>query len=233
MKPPAEKHNPQLMRRMFSRIAPKYDFVTRALSFGMDRRWKREAVLGAALPENARILDLACGTGDFSRIVAQLSPSAKSIAADLTLPMLERARTRGQNRVVCSDASRLPFPDSSFDCVFVGYGLRNFPHLESCVREISRVTAPGGKIVSLDFFLPENPAFRNIYLGWLLLQGAFWGLLLHGRPSTYAYIPRSLRSFVSLEGLSSVLRRCGYDQIQTRAYILGGIGLHCGQKSIV
>ncbi len=231
MKPPSEKQNPHLMRRMFGRIAPRYDFITCALSCGMDRRWKRDAVLRAALTQNSMILDLACGTGDFSHLVAQHSPDAKSFAVDLTLPMLERARARGQNRVICADAARLPFPDSFFDGVFVGYGLRNFPHLESAVREICRVTAPGGKIISLDFFLPENRAFRTIYLGWLFLQGAFWGLLLHGRPRTYTYIPDSLRSFVSLEGLSSVFRRCGYAQVQTRAYIFGGIGSHCATKT--
>lgn len=230
MNPPAEKQNPHLMRRMFGRIAPRYDFVTRALSCGMDRRWKRDAVLRASLAENSRVLDLACGTGDFSRLVAQHSGGAKSIAADLTLPMLEQARLRGQDSVVCADASRLPFPDAFFDCVFVGYGLRNFPQLESCVREICRVTARGGKIISLDFFLPENRAFRAVYLGWLFVQGAFWGLMLHGRPRTYTYISHSLRSFVSLDGLSSIFRRCGYGHVQTRAYVFGGIGLHCAEK---
>lgn len=231
MEPPTEKQNSHLMRRMFGRIAPRYDFITRALSWGMDRRWKRDAVLRAALAQNSMVLDLACGTGDFSHLVARHSPGAKSIAVDLTMPMLERARARGQNRVVCADAASLPFPDSFFDGVFIGYGLRNFPHLESTVREICRVTAPGGKIISLDFFLPENRAFRSIYLSWLFLQGAFWGLLLHGRPRTYTYIPHSLRSFVSLDGLSSVFHRCGYAQVQTRAYIFGGIGLHCARKT--
>lgn len=218
------------MRRMFARIAPKYDFITRALSCGMDRRWKREAVRGADLAENCKVLDLACGTGDFSHLVAQHSAGAKSIAADLTLPMLELARVRGQESVICADAAHLPFPDSFFDCVFVGYGLRNFRQLEVCVREICRVTAPGGRIVSLDFFLPENRVFRGIYLSSLFAQGALWGLLLHGRPRTYTYIPHSLRSFVSLDGLSSVFRRCGYGQVEARAYILGGIGLHFAKK---
>lgn len=230
MKPPAEKHNARLMRRMFSVIAPRYDFITRALSCGMDGRWKRHAVLRAALPAKSIILDLACGTGDFSQLVAQHSPGCTSIAADLTPQMLTLARGRGQPNIVCADAAHLPFADFSFDCVFIGYGLRNFPDLDSSVREINRVTRRDGKIVSLDFFLPEHRVFRKLYLGWLFLQGAFWGLLLHGRPRTYTYIPDSLRSFVSVDGLSSVFRRCGYGQIQTRAYILGGIGLHCAKK---
>lgn len=231
MKPPIEKENTHLMRRMFSRIAPRYDFITRALSCGMDRRWKRDAVLRAALGENSRVLDLACGTGDFSHLVAQQSRKTKSIAVDLTQPMLEVARLRGQSNVVCADAAHLPFSRNSFDCVFIGYGLRNFPDLESSVREICRVTVPGGKIISLDFFLPENRVFRAIYLGWLFLQGAFWGLVLHGRPRTYTYIPQSLCAFLSLDGLSSVFRRCGCGEVQTRSFIFGGIGLHFARKT--
>lgn len=218
------------MRRMFSVIAPRYDFITRALSCGMDGRWKREAVIRAALPEEAVVLDLACGTGDFSQLITLQSPGSKPIAADLTQPMLQIARARGQQNVVCADATRLPFSDASFDCVFIGYGLRNFPDLESSICEICRVTKPNGKIVSLDFFLPEHRAFRRLYLGWLFVQGAVWGLLLHGRPRTYTYIPDSLRSFVSIAGLSATLQRCGYDHIQARAYILGGIGVHRATK---
>src|SRR6185369_6193977 len=100
--------------------------------------------------------------------------------------------------IVCADAGLLPFPDHSFDCVFVGYRLRNFPNLKVAVNEIERVTRPGGSLVSLDFFLPSNPVLRPLYLGYLYAQGAFWGLVLHGRPRVYTYIPDSLRTFVSM-----------------------------------
>jgi demethylmenaquinone methyltransferase / 2-methoxy-6-polyprenyl-1,4-benzoquinol methylase len=218
------------MRAMFHIVAPRYDFITRAFSYGMDSRWKRAGVERAGLPENALLLDLACGTGDFSLLATRLCPGARPVAVDLTERMLRLARTRGLNSAVCADAVRLPFADNSFDGVFIGYGLRNFPDLGRAVAEIQRVTRPGGKLVSLDFFLPANSFLRTLYLGYLYAQGAFWGLVLHGRPRVYTYIPDSLRSFVSIEGFSSLLNRSGYRQVGVRKHILGGIGLHWAAK---
>jgi len=218
------------MRRMFSTIAPRYDFITRAFSYGMDRRWKRLGVKKASLPKGATVLDLACGTGDFSQLVLRSSPGARVVAVDLTEQMLREARIRGLTEVVSGDAIALPFADGLFDCVFVGYGLRNFPDLNTALREIYRVTRPGGLMVSLDFFLPTNSLLRQLYLGYLYAQGAFWGLLIHGRPRLYTYIPDSLRSFVSMEEFSSLLQRMGYARVDARAYIFGGIGLHWAVK---
>ncbi len=219
------------MRGMFGAIARRYDFVTRVFSYGMDPRWKRSGVERLALPENAAVLDLAAGTGDFSRLVLDRFPGAHAVAVDLTEPMLRLARRRGIRDVLCADATKLPLASGSFDCVFVGYGLRNFPDLAAALREIQRVTRPGGRLVTLDFFLPSNPLFRWGYLAYLYAQGAFWGLLLHGRARTYTYIPASLRGFVSINELSAMLARAGYHQIEARSFILGGIGLHSATRA--
>jgi demethylmenaquinone methyltransferase / 2-methoxy-6-polyprenyl-1,4-benzoquinol methylase len=227
---PAEKQNPELMRAMFSQIAPRYDFITRVLSYGMDHRWKRLGVENAVLPEEAVVLDLAAGTGDFSELVLKRMPRARAVAVDLTEPMLRRARGRGLREAACADAGQLPFADETFDCVFVGYGLRNFPSLANALREIERVTRPGGMMVALDFFLPRNAALRRIYLGYLLVQGAFWGMVLHGRPRTYTYIPDSLRSFVTMREFSALLAKKGYERVDARSFIFGGIGLHWAVK---
>ena len=184
----------------------------------------------ASLPAHARVLDLACGTGDFSLLIRSRYPGANTVAVDLTERMLSLARERGLEDTVCADAGTLPFVGASFDAVFIGYGLRNFPNLEKAVAEIARVTRPGGLLVSLDFFLPEPP-FRRLYLAYLYAQGAFWGLLLHGRPRVYTYIPDSLRSFVSIAAFSSLLNRTGYGHVDTRNYLLGGIGLHWAVKA--
>ena len=96
--------------------------------------------------------------------------------------------------------------------------------------EIERVTRPGGLLVSLDFFLPANPLLRKVYLGYLYAQGAFWGTVLHGQPRVYTYIPDSLRTFVSIDEFSSLLRRTGYGQVDARGFIFGGIGLHWAAK---
>ena len=218
------------MRRMFSTVAPRYDFITRVFSYGMDGRWKKMGVERARLPQRPVILDLASGTGDFSALVEAQYPGARAVATDLTERMLQLARGRGLKHAVCADAGHLPFADGAFDCVFVGYGLRNFPDLGGAMREIERVTRRGGLLVSLDFFLPGNALFRRLYLSYLFAQGVFWGLLLHGRPRVYTYIPDSLRSFVSIDEFSSLLRRTGYGQVAARRYILGGIGLHWAAK---
>lgn len=230
MNAPAEKQNPELMREMFSTIAPKYDFITNMLSYGMDRRWKRLGVAKATLPDNALVLDLAAGTGDFSRLILQRLPRARAVAVDLTEPMLRQARLRGLKEAACADALRLPFAGATFDGVFVGYGLRNFPCLQSALREIQRVTRPGGMMVALDFFLPPRAVFRRAYLSYLYAQGAFWGIVLHRRARTYTYIPDSLKSFVSLKDFTALLAKAGYERLDARSFIFGGIGLHWAVK---
>ena len=215
------------MRDMFATIAPKYDFITRIFSYGMDRRWKRLAVSGVPLLASARVLDLACGTGDFARLVAARCPQARVVAADLTEPMLRLAKVRD---CVCANAAALPFLDACFDVVFVGYGLRNFPRLTVALEEVRRVLKPGGRLVSLDFFLPRAPWLRQIYLLYLYVQGAFWGVLLHGRPRVYTYIPDSLRSFVSAQEFSSLLGSMEFSEVTSRTFILGGIALHRAKK---
>jgi demethylmenaquinone methyltransferase/2-methoxy-6-polyprenyl-1,4-benzoquinol methylase len=223
---PPEKQDPRLMRGMFAQIAPRYDFITRVFSYGMDGKWKRRAVREAGLEPRARVLDLACGTGDFSRLVAEEVPGARVTAADLTPEMLRLAREAGAREVLCADAMRLPFADGSFDVVFVGYGLRNFPKLVEAVREIRRVLRPGGVLVSLDFFLPRRRALRAIYVAYLFAQGAVWGVLLHGRARTYTYIPDSLRGFVSAGEFAEMLERAGYRGVRKRAFVFGGIAVH-------
>jgi demethylmenaquinone methyltransferase / 2-methoxy-6-polyprenyl-1,4-benzoquinol methylase len=227
LKAPAEKQDSRLMRDMFSTIAPKYDLITRVFSYGMDQRWKRLAVRRAMLPARAKVLDLACGTGDFAKLVLQQSPEAHVIGADLTERMLRLSKLR---HTVCADAASLPFATDCFDAVFVGYGLRNFPRLEATIQEVRRVLRPGGVLVSLDFFLPSRRWLRRFYLAYLYTQGAFWGLILHRRARVYTYIPDSLRSFLSAKEFSTLLERMQFTGVAALPFILGGIAVHWARK---
>ena len=152
------------MRAMFGEIAPRYDFITRIFSFGMDARWKRLGVARAGLADDAVVLDLASGTGDFSELILRQLPRARAVAMDLTEAMLRRARARGLTETACGDATALPFADGTFDCVFVGYGLRNFPCLQSALREIERVTRSGRDDGGAGFlFAPELDAAADVF----------------------------------------------------------------------
>lgn len=230
MKVPREKQDSRLMQAMFDAIAPRYDFVTRAFSAGLDRKWKRDAVREANLPSGATVLDLASGTGDFSLLVRERDPAARPVAVDLTHSMLVYGKIRGLPEAVCGDAMLLPFSDGMFDAAFVGFGLRNFPDLQTALSELRRVLKPGGTLVIYDFFLPEPRLWRWIYLGYLYLQGAFWGLLLHGKARIYTYIPDSLRAFTTTSKLAALLEALGYEQVRTRSLVFGGLAIQWALK---
>src|SRR6267378_4457797 len=141
------------VRALFATIADRYDFITGALSYGRDRRWKRRLVDLAAVAPGARALDLATGTGDIAFLLH--ARRARVAGLDVTHRMIELAAAkRGQDRApsfVVGDMMALPFPSRSFDIVTTGYGLRNVPELEAAIDEVGRVLKSGGQALSLDF----------------------------------------------------------------------------------
>lgn len=218
-------------RRLFSTIARRYDLITVLLSYGRDRGWKRRLMTLAAIAPADIVLDLACGTGDLLGAAAREARFA--VGLDLTLPMLREAAARMSphpTALVAGDMAALPLRASRFTVVTVGYGLRNAADLEPALREIERVLAPGGRLLSLDFNRPANPVVRALYLSYLTVVGSALGLLLHGDPDTYRYIPESIRGYPGAEGLARLLERQGFTDVRIEPLLGGLMTIHVARK---
>jgi ubiquinone/menaquinone biosynthesis methyltransferase len=221
------------VRRLFATIADRYDFITRFLSYGQDRRWKARLVERAALAPADRVLDLACGTGDLT--LAAAATAGRVIGLDLTHRMLQLATARQLNGVgshlkrtvfICGDMLALPFPSASFDVVTTGYGLRNVPDLPAALQEIRRVLAPGGRLLSLDFNRPQNPLMRAAYLAYLTTVGGALGFILHRDPDTYRYIPESIRLYPGAAGVAAMMRDAGFGDVRVQPLLGGLMAIH-------
>jgi demethylmenaquinone methyltransferase/2-methoxy-6-polyprenyl-1,4-benzoquinol methylase len=219
------------VRRLFATIADRYDFITRFLSYGQDRRWKRRLVALAAIEPTDRALDLACGTGDITGAVAAVA--RRAVGLDVTLRMLQLAASRKNTPAtfVCGDMLALPFADGDFTVVTVGYGLRNVPDLSQAIGEIGRVLAPGGRLLSLDFNRPSNPIVRGAYLGYLTIVGSALGLALHGDPDTYRYIPESIRNYPGARGVARLLEQHGFTGVRALPVFGGFMSIHVARKA--
>ena len=212
------------VRRLFSTIADRYDLITVLLSYGQDRRWKHRLVALARLEPGVRALDLACGTGDIT--YALQDARAECVGLDITARMVEIARGKRSSgsppAFLVGDMMALPFGDGTFDVVTTGYGIRNVPAIDKALAEIGRVLRPGGVLLSLDFDRPSNPIVRGVYLSYLTLVGSALGLVLHGDPDTYRYIPESIRRYPGAEGVCAMARQQGFSACE-RFRVLGGL----------
>ena len=201
------------VRRLFATIADRYDFITGFLSYGQDRRWKQRLIELARLQPSDRLLDLACGTGDLT--FAATPRVRHAVGLDVTFRMVQLAQRRsppegGRDvRFVTGDMLALPFPDRAFTVVTVGYGLRNVPDLQQSLREIRRVLAPGGRLLSLDFNRPSNAVIRGAYLLYLTIVGSALGYVLHRDPDTYRYIPESIRTYPGAGAVARMMEDMG------------------------
>jgi demethylmenaquinone methyltransferase/2-methoxy-6-polyprenyl-1,4-benzoquinol methylase len=219
------------VRRLFATIADRYDFITRFLSYGQDRRWKRRLIRLAGLQPSDRVLDLACGTGD---ILFEAAPHVRqAVGLDLTHRMLVLARARTPRPFVAGDMLALPFRDGHFTVVTTGYGLRNVPDLDQALREIRRVLAPGGRLLSLDFNRPDNPIVRAAYLAYLVVVGSALGLALHRDPDTYRYIPESIRNYPGASRVAGMMEAHGFVDVRVRPVLGGLMAMHVARAGAV
>lgn len=220
------------VRSLFGRIAGRYDLTNDLMSLGRHRAWKRFALGLADVRPGHVVLDLASGTGDFAIRAAKQVEAATVIAADLTWEMMATGRSRpgakGVHWMQC-DATYLPFPDESVDRVLIGYGLRNFPDLDWCVREIRRCLAPGGKLVSLDFGRAEPDWLDRWYLKYLDLSTSVAGWVLHRDVESYRYIPESLRQYPAQKGVTELMQRHGFVRCGHIDLVFGSMAINFGQ----
>jgi demethylmenaquinone methyltransferase/2-methoxy-6-polyprenyl-1,4-benzoquinol methylase len=229
---PERKH--RYVARLFDTIADRYDLITRLLSYGRDRHWKRQLIALAAIQPGERVLDLACGTGDLT--FAAADRGGRAVGLDFTPRMVQLAQIRAASaaipaaRFVIGDMMALPLPADSTDIVTTGYGLRNVPGLAASIAEIHRVLRPGGRLLSLDFNRPASAPLRAVYLSYLTIVGSTVGLALHGDPDTYRYIPESIRRYPGAEAVVSMLRQAGFSEARWIPVLGGLMAIHVARK---
>lgn len=214
-----------LNRLMFATIAPKYDFITQALSFGRDAAWKRRLL--SCLPESSGsvCLDIACGTGDLTRMLSERYPTGSVTGLDLTSEMLAIAdkKTDASNVAYLKGTmAALPFNNGSVDIITGGYALRNAPDLNRTLDEITRILKPGGYAAFLDFSKPANTPGQAVNYCLLKVWGGLWGLLLHGNPDVYGYIADSLKLYPDRVALRECFSERGFT-IQHSSCFFGGL----------
>ena len=211
---------------MFDRISPVYDAMNRAMTLGLDRRWRRLAAEAAVRPGD-RVLDACCGTGDLALAAERCGGTVTGV--DFSERMLVRARAKsGTVDWVLADVTALPFADGSFDAVTVGFGIRNVPDLEAGLAELARVLRPGGRLACLEITRPNGvlrPFFRLWFDGLVPLAGK----VLPGWRA-YTYLPASVRRFPGPPDLAAALGRAGFDGVGWKLMGGGIVALHAGTK---
>jgi demethylmenaquinone methyltransferase/2-methoxy-6-polyprenyl-1,4-benzoquinol methylase len=221
------------VRSLFATIADRYDFITAALSYGQDRRWKARLVDLAAPSPGQRALDLATGTGDIAFALA--SRGVRVVGLDITQRMIELAAAKkgpadGTTSFLVGDMMALPFADRTVDLVTTGYGLRNVPEIEPAIDEIGRVLRPGGIVLSLDFNRPANAGLRAVYLTYLTIVGGALGWILHRDPDTYRYIPASIRRYPGAAAVARLMEARGFTDVRYHPVLGGLMAIHYARR---
>ena len=220
---------PEAVRSMFDRIAPVYDVMNRVMTVGLDRRWRRLAAESVVMPGD-RVLDGACGTGDFA-LADRRAGASEVIGLDFSERMLARARSKAPEiEWIQGDLLALPFADGSFDAATVGFGVRNVADLDLALRELRRVLRPGGRVAILEITTPRG-IVRPFFSLWFDRIVPVLGKVLPGGKA-YAYLPASVKRFPGAEELASRLAEAGFGAV--RFTLLGGsiVALHTGVAEV-
>ena len=236
---PAGEEKEAFVERMFSSVAPKYDFMNSVLSLTRHKAWRRFAVSKSGLELGGCALDVCCGTGDFAfELARKVGDEGAVTGIDFSVPMIELAK-RKAGRVGCDwveffvgNAGRLPFPDDSFDCVTVGFGLRNVADVSQALAEMTRVTKPGGKVLNLEISKVESGLLSLPWKLYFYALTPYTARLFRARKSAYEYLPRSVKEFMSREEMAAEFEKSGLRDVGFHDLMFGAVCLHVGTKPL-
>ncbi len=222
-----------LVNGVFARVARRYDLMNDLMSGGLHRLWKDELVAWLAPPKGApfALLDVAGGTGDIAtRVLAAAGPKARAVICDISAEMMEagRERTQGEGRLafVRANAEALPFADASFDAYSVGFGMRNFTHMEQALSEAYRVLKPGGRFLCLEFSSVEMPLLDRLYEAYSMAAIPALGALVAGDRDAYRYLVESIRRFPDQKSFMRLIENAGFERVRYRNLTGGIAALH-------
>ena len=205
---------------MFGAIARRYDLANHMLSCGIDFYWRKCAADTVASWRPGKIVDLATGTGDLALALQKKLPDAEVTGVDFLSEMLELAQRKGVNKTILADAMKLPFPDASFDCVTIAFGLRNMENWRGALVEMSRVLRRNGHLLVLEFSLPAGSIVRTLYRFYLHRCLPLLGSFLTKKKSAYDYLGDSIEEFPNGHAMIDLIEASGFEQatFQTLSY---------------
>ncbi|MFF9474700.1 demethylmenaquinone methyltransferase [Streptomyces roseolus] len=220
---------PHEVASMFDDVAANYDLTNDVLSLGQDRRWRKEVAKAVDARPAQRILDLAAGTATSSQPFARAG--AYVVPCDFSLGMLRVGKQRHPwMPFTAGDGTRLPFRDDVFDAVTISFGLRNIQDTEQALRELYRVTKPGGRVVICEFSHPTWAPFRTVYEEYLMRALPPVARAVSSNPDAYVYLAESIQSWPDQPTLAGLLQKAGWSRVAWRDLTGGIVALHRGFK---